>query len=295
MGWKRSCGWAFCGALLAVGAATLLAADEKKDPAKEGEEMTAPVVADLGTAFQLVEQGRELKAPESLVTAGGLLLSLSRAEMKDLAADLDGKPIVEAPWEDGKAKVLDVEPKPAPLPDLKKEASSLFTEAEVMALKHKINLSPLIKAVKSRNAAGGPAGTIKGFARTVEPGQTHVLKVKATSDEGTDLAFRATTPLLISVLRTDNDTSLASTLSGAGTLHFQPDHGVKTRGYVVVKKKVVVKKEVIVRRPPPPPPVRWVKKVRVTGYRGLGKGDCPVAIRIHNPSEVAVPYALFSN
>jgi hypothetical protein len=296
---KITCGWVLGGALLAL-AATTLAADAKKDAAKGSESATAPDVTDLGTAFQLTEYGRAYNAPEALVTAAGLLLSVARAEMKDLDADLDGKPVVEGTGIDGKPKVLDVELKTADKPDLKKEAAALIDEAELMAVKKKMNLAALVKAVKARGAEAGPAGVVKRFARSVEPGQTHVLKMKATSDEGTDLAFRAASPLLVTVVRVDSNSTLASTLTAGGNVHFKPELGLKTRGVrkVINEKETIRKKGEVIRKKEHEVITRTNPRRHVKSgpkHRGVGAGDCVIQIRIHNPTEEAVPYALFVN
>src|SRR5262249_34282938 len=52
----------------------------------DSKDDTAADVTDLGTAYQLVGYAEACKAPEALVTAGGLLKAVGRAELKELKA-----------------------------------------------------------------------------------------------------------------------------------------------------------------------------------------------------------------
>ena len=273
--------------LLALGAPGLVEARKDEKPAAKEKEAEQVDVTDLGTAFQLVEYGEAAKALESLIMAAGLLGVAARAELKEL----DVKVEVEGVDKD-KAK----EPKAVTKPDLKKEAKDLIDEAEVMIAnmtakqkKTKTTLLDLIKVLEDRKSPTDGAGVVKYVGRTVEGGQTHILKLKATADEGTDLAIRSNSPVLVSVIRVDNGKVLAATLTPGGNLHFEPNvsEGTVSRGGKGGKVK---------KTKPHDPHHGHHRHHHKPRCRGITPdGDCPIIIRITNPTDQPIEYTLFLN
>ncbi len=276
--WRRMGMCAVVLGLVALGAPGLLEArkDEPKPAAKDKD--AAPVdVTDLGMAFQLVEYGRAFKAPESLVIAAGLLREVARAELKEL----DVKVEVEGGDKD-KAK----EPKALAKPNLKKEAKALIDEAEPKMA----NLSALIKVLQDRKLPTESAGVVKYLGRTMEGGQTHILKLKATADEGTDLAIRANAPVLVSVIRESNKNVLAATLTPGGNLHFEPSisEGTVSRG--VKGAKVKHHKHHEHHHGHHRDHHKHIRRRGITA-----DGDCPIIVRITNSTDQPIEYTLFLN
>jgi hypothetical protein len=276
--------------LLALAAQGPVEARKDDKPAAKEKDEAAPVyVADLGTAFQLAEHGRASEAPESLLMAARLLRDVARAELKELAAKVE----VE-----GADKEKTKDPEAVAKPDLKMEFKDLIVEAQAMAAKQKMNpkqktlLSALSRKLEDRTAPAGSAGVVQYLGRTVQGGQTHILHLKATGDEGTDLAIRANAPVLASVIRESNSKVLAATLTAGGNLHFEPNVSERAapRGVKHVKGGPVKLKH------HKEPHHHHHHRDHHHKRRGIDpNGDCPIIIRITNPTDQPIDYTLFLN
>jgi len=169
------------------------AAPLSEDKIKEQETQAADVETYM-TALKLAETGHEEKWPETLVTAGALLLKLDHqtkgafGELKDKPSVLgeDGKPISDA-------EVKSIEPE-----SVKSLADAYFDEATALAKDQKIlkEITALIKTVKARKytetrgAIGGP----KWFVRPLGPKQTHVYNINFDTFSIASVGFSASAP-----------------------------------------------------------------------------------------------------
>jgi hypothetical protein len=263
--------------------------DTDKDKAAKADEAAKNQVdlSDLGTAFQLIEYGRDQDAPEALITAAGLLNNVSRAKIQDLKA--------KAEVLDSAGAAVDDKTKPhaAAKVDLAQEAKDLIEEAEVLALKQKVNLSALVKAVKNRKMKTEGAGELKYYGRVLGGQQTLVIPAKVDGNQVNNLAIRSTEAVRVSVIKKDDKNTLAATLTTAGNLPFKANKGeAVTRGVVVVRRVIPIRRPVVVVRPLPP---RRVIPVRIIRRRGIGDGDTEVVIRVENPSKSDADVELFFN
>lgn len=272
--------------LLALGAPGLVEARKDDKPAAKEKDEAVPVdITDLGTAFQLVEYGQASAAPESLIMAAGLLSVVARAELKELDVKVEVEGV-------DKEKA----PKAVAKPDLKKEAERLIDDAESakgLTAVQKKTLLALKKMLLDRKAPTGSAGVVKYLGRTIEAGQTHILRLKATADEGTDLAIRANAPVLVSVIGESNKNVLAATLTPGGNLHFEPNvsQGTVSRGVKGGPAKLKHhEKHHHHHHGHHREHHKHVKK------RGINpNGDYPIIIRITNPTDEPIEYTLFLN
>lgn len=173
-------------------------AEEKKtekkaeNPAEKTEaEKTAELVERLALAAELTAFGRgeladttglkDLKSPEALVAAGGILLRAHK--------QTGGK------VKPSDASVTDEEGKTIPdegaAPSLADEAEALFDEARALPSKDKAALEAQIKlaqTVPERGAAGGP----RVISRTVKTGKAHNLHIKFQPNSPATVAMRGT-------------------------------------------------------------------------------------------------------
>lgn len=162
------------------------------DPPKSGEptreeladaEKRAGVVADLGTAAELIALGRGLaceatspknaKSPEALVLAGGILWR-AHAAVGGKTAELDVTPTDET------GKPLDV--KREKLKSLKEQAGELFDEARAMATEgndkaRAAAVEAMIRREEASEPTRGAVGGPKRVAMAVAPGATQNFKV----------------------------------------------------------------------------------------------------------------------
>lgn len=281
---RRLGGWVAVLALVGLLAPGLVEAQKKDaDKGKDGTDNSV-YVTDLGSAFQLEDFGRSYKSPESLVVAAGLLRVVSHAEFKELDATLE---VTELDG-DGELKKVTTLPKSLAKPNLGKQAESLIDSAELMATKQKKNLNALIKSI-ARPAPKGEVGTVYWYGRTIDKGQIHSIRLKV-DDERTDLAFRATDALRITVLRDGKDQDVvAATLAAGGNLHFKPDVGTRN-----VRVRVGVK---VSNHHHHHGHHHHGRNHKNANRRAVAVGDTghPIVIRIQNLTGEKVPYTLFLN
>ena len=176
-------------AVLLMATVSSVFAQGKNEPAEA--EKSADLVADLGTAAQLIAFGRgetneatglkDFKSPEALVAAGAIYFRAHKAtggKLKPSDAkveDEDGKAIAE----EGKA------------PSLAEEAEALFDEARAMPTKDKAGLEALIKqakATESRGATGGP----RVINRTIKTGKAHKIHIAFDPNSPASVTMRGT-------------------------------------------------------------------------------------------------------
>lgn len=154
-------------------------------------EKSADLVADLGTASQLIAFGRgemneatglkEFKSPEALVAAGAIYLRAHKAtggkvKPSDAKVEEEGGTAVA---EEGKA------------PSFAEEAEALFDEARALPTKDAAALEALIKQAKSsesRGATGGP----RIINRTVKSGKVHHIHIAFDPNSPASVAMRGT-------------------------------------------------------------------------------------------------------
>lgn len=160
---------------------------EEKNAAARGD-----AVGELGKAAGLAEFGREVKSPEALALAGGMLLRADKmfggkSEKLDVKpAGKDGKPLPDE--------------KIAPVP-LKEQADALFTEARGMVSKDPAQakaLEALIKRAEAfegekRGSVGGP----RTVTRTLNPGETHTYTIGFVSGQPAAVSMTSTGPAKI--------------------------------------------------------------------------------------------------
>jgi hypothetical protein len=154
---------------------------------KTEAEKTAEVVEQIALAAELTAFGRgelavatglkDVRSPEALVAAGGILLRVHKQTAGQIKA-LESKVVDDAdqavPEESTHLSFAD-------------DAASLFDEARAMA-KDKAAVEAQIKQAESvteRGASGGP----KVISRTVKPGKTHKV----------DIAFEPHTPATVTM------------------------------------------------------------------------------------------------
>jgi hypothetical protein len=195
-----------------------VAGEGKKKPGG-GEPAAGPAadpkgrdIADLMLAYRLVEIGRDKKnpAPEALITAAGLFRKLAKVSMTTIT----DKPMIEpAEGADKGAKLVD---ETAKAPDLQAKADELFDEAEALGAKLKLNLAPLIKQTKERVSDRSPVGGPRTVARVIGGKQTHVFRFDIHAHQPTHFGIRASIPLRVSVVRSDNDNPMAAGVIAIG-------------------------------------------------------------------------------
>jgi hypothetical protein len=280
--------WTSLAAFLAVVALASVAAvrAEKEDGTDKTRKAEAAVrkqvdLADLGTAFQLVEYGRLHQAPETLITAAGLLKNVARARIKDLKVEK-----LDITDSKGNAVEDKGEPEPASKIELGKEADELIIEGQALALKQKVNVNALVKSVENRKLPAEGASDVLYYGRTLGGENTMVFPLKVDGDQVTSIAIRSTEAVRVVVSRDkEGKQTLAASLATAGNLTFKPTKGeAATRGVVIV-------------RPVRPRPVRVVVRVRppFRGRRAIGTGDTEVFVRVENPSKTDAAVDLFFN
>ncbi len=219
--------------LLLVGGILILVpvspADEKKTTEeKEPEKMVEltpeeKVIEEVASAYKLAEFGRKNNAPEALIAAGTILRSLKGTKL--------GK-ITEEPKVEGGEKSEEV-----PAKSFEEQAGELFDEASTIGLMKKIaGVDSLIKAAKDRefrNVIGGP----KTVRRTIGRGQTHTFHFNVQPNKNTSFGFQASFPMLISIVRSDNDFVIANGVTGGAVIHHHFG-GVRKGGKVIATIRI---------------------------------------------------------
>jgi hypothetical protein len=283
---KRWIGLSALLALVALAGVIAVGAEKEADKEKETKEdpgRSQVDLNDLGTAFQLIEYGRDQEAPEAMVTAAGLLKNVARAKVKPL----DAKAIIleDKKEIDDKGKPFDVSKV-----NLSTESKDLLEEAEILALKQKVNIKTLVRAVKDREIKGEVTSAVYYYGRTLAGGQTLEIPLKVDSKQVVHLALRSNEAVRVSVLTKDGKETLAAATTSAGNLPFKAGSGeAVTRGVVIVRKVAPVRPvapAVIVRRPA----VVVRPGIRL---RGVGVGDTEVTLRVYNPTKYAADVELF--
>jgi hypothetical protein len=143
----------------------------------------------LTSAYELAVEGRDLKAPEYLITAAGILRQLS--EIPDLKA-MDK--FEEKPEITGAGKAED-DKELVPL-TLLQQAEKWFNEASsIGAVPGSVNVDDLIKQAKVRKISDREARTVVGgprqVSRVIGPGQTHTYNYNLDTHSHTHWAFTA--------------------------------------------------------------------------------------------------------
>lgn len=184
-----SCKWCCLLTIPLLGLALMLTsvqAKQKPDPDDPIDDPQATAVEQIATAYKLVEFGRSNKAPEALITAGGLLRQIPPPKPSEATLEVEGDTPknTDAPTE--KAKTL------------KEEAEDLFAEALVMASKDQRDaVQKLVNAIKerpepkrepgTRGSLGGP----KVINRVLPPKGTHNWNIKFIGGQPAVVTFRA--------------------------------------------------------------------------------------------------------
>lgn len=158
---------------------------------EEAATKSADLVADLGTAAQLIAFGRgetndvtglkDFKSPEALVAAGAIYLRAHKTTGGKLQPS-------NAKIEDGDGQAVAEEGSPA---SFAHEAEALFDEARAMPTKDKPALEALIKqaqSVESRGATGGP----RVINRTVKSGKVHNIHIAFDPNAPASVTMRGT-------------------------------------------------------------------------------------------------------
>jgi hypothetical protein len=190
------------GGCLALLGPTGVDAQKGKEPPpaeKSPEERNAEILNDLMTAYRLADLGRSQKAPEALITAAGMLRRLAEVNLGTITE----KPVIED--ENGK-KVADQSEGDAKPGSLKEEANELFDEAAAMGLDLNLKLDGLIKLAKERPLPPGYRGLVGGpkrIHRKIGPHRTETFRVHFWSGKPVLIAFHASHPMHIHVVRTD--------------------------------------------------------------------------------------------
>ncbi len=192
----QSVGWLLLVACALLGAIPAPGAEDKKDDEKFADE----VIADTMAAYRMAEFGRNAKtpSPEALVAAGSLLRSLKGAKLTKIAekpTDADGK---AAAGEDQATQ------------NYEEQANELFDEAIALATKQGQDktITELIKIAKARQyraVLGGP----KTINRTIGPNGWAVYNMEFEPHKRGTFGFRASFPMKITVVRSDNSVVIA--------------------------------------------------------------------------------------
>lgn len=164
-------------------------AQGKSDPTEA--EKSADLVADLGTAAQLIAFGRgetneatglkDFKSPEALVAAGAIYLRAHKATGGKL------KPSDAKVQEEGGTAVAEE----GTALSFAEEAEALFDEARALPSKDKAGLEALIKqaqSAESRGATGGP----RVINRTVKSGKVHQIHIAFDPNSPASVTMRGT-------------------------------------------------------------------------------------------------------
>jgi hypothetical protein len=176
---NRGMGWSSVLVVLAALVAPVPAWSQTGE--KEADEKSQ-VLDDLALATQLTAFGRgelgdatglkDVKSPEALVAAGGILLRIHKSTGGKL-------PALKAEITDNDGKAVPAEEKTTTLAD---DAEALFDEARAMAGDKGSAIEAAIKQaslVSERGAVGGP----RSISRRVGSGKTHTVKIEMVSGQ----------------------------------------------------------------------------------------------------------------
>jgi hypothetical protein len=188
------------GGSVMVSLASRTRADDKDKPPSD-EELRAQMVKCLATAAEVEQFGRKHKAPEALVSAGGILLkvdALTRGKMEKLEGDV----------EDDKGNKLDVPAEEEK--SLKEQANKLFSEAREMGASMDLRpgtVEALIKAARVRNYSAdeefkgrGAIGGPKRITRKIQAGGHQVHSVRFRANEVASIAFQSNYPVRLRIV-----------------------------------------------------------------------------------------------
>jgi len=174
------------------------AADDKEKEAAEAAAHQAEVVASLSQAAELTAFGRGdyaaatglkgFKSPEALVAAGGILLRADKAtEMKSLEADVVATNAQGKPVKSEASKAV----------SLKDQANALFDEARAMVAEDKsrtAGIESLIKQASTITESRGSVGGARTITRTLNPGETHTVKIGFIGGQSAVVSMTANGP-----------------------------------------------------------------------------------------------------
>lgn len=202
-------------ALLGVLTLTQAAVPDDKDPAtkdKQVDPKIAEYMEDLAMVGRLTDLGRKQSSPESLLSAAFLLRKISTTGGIDAMKE---KPEVEGEKE---------APKPVEV-DYKHEIEELITQAREIAAERKLNLEPLIKDVENRQLTRRVLKGPRQINQKLQPGKSHSYHITVKNKEPFYLSFRASSPLRVTVVRSDNDNALAAGIIPAANANWTPSGG----------------------------------------------------------------------
>ncbi len=204
------------------------------DPAGElsaADRQKVQDVEDLATIGRLVQLGhdKENPSPESLVTAAFLLSRLSRARTEPITE----KSVIE--YEKG-APPADRPGDEVP-PDYQAEIKALLDEARSLAAARGINLEALIKDVTSRKLDRLVIGGPRSVTRVIKPKEWQTYHIKVEAQQPFYFSFRATMPLQVTVVRSDNDNVFAADVLPFASTHFTPGKGKAGQVAITIRFK----------------------------------------------------------
>lgn len=190
--------------------------DAQKQPGGEREaDLAAQNINDLVAAYRLVEIGQTNKAPEALITAASLFRELARVT----GSDAEEKPEISADEGAPKGELLDKE---VAAPDLAAKADELFAMAALMGKEQKLDLTGLIKQIKSRDVHRSPVGGMKRIVRAIGPQQKHVYRFKLQAVYPTTFGFQSTMPMRVTAVRGSNDNLYGGGVGTIGSATWRP-------------------------------------------------------------------------
>jgi hypothetical protein len=159
---------------------------------KSEDDSTSEIVESLAMASELAAFGRgeladatglkDLKSPEALIAAGGILLRIHKqtggiaAPADASVVDADGK---DVPEESGKTETL------------ADEAEALFDEARALPSNDKAALEAQIKQAQTVTSRGGGMGP-RVVTRVIKPGHAHTVKLAVKPHAAAVVAVQGT-------------------------------------------------------------------------------------------------------
>lgn len=179
----------FGGAVLCLAATDPVAGQDGEEPLTKEEEAQRENLQDLLMAHRLAAFAKAYKAPEALVTAGGLLLKVNSA--------IKGEAKVDASATDEKGNTVEA----VKAKSLKEEAADLFDAALGMKPGSK-ELQAMIKAARTRDYKKDPAfadrgvvGGPKRISKRVDAGGRQHFNLKFASGQPGSVALTSSAPV----------------------------------------------------------------------------------------------------
>lgn len=194
--------------------------DETEDmaPPSEKQVLVEKVFKRLALAGELAEYGRQNKAAEALVAAGGIYMELSKGvgdfgKMKEPALEKDGTPTKDAS---------------EPTKSFASLADEAFEAARLYPIKG-VNVEALIKAAKDREPSDGLRGLVGGpktITRKVQAGGHTQFVLNFKENEPAGIAMQSNHPVRF-IIKSEGKGTLANAIVTHGNYTWVPKPGTK--------------------------------------------------------------------